>query len=287
MVEKCDNTEVLTKHHASSLGYPFSLISVSKFIWYLRRHCSLLACVFEEMRITSSSNTQYTVNHLRLIIIFSNSIITKNQAGTMMNFKASILFLILAQNVASFSPSQLKIPDIKTIAKDVSNVAKATVLSSLLLANTMSPMLPGGEANAMESRLVGEIAGSGIVFKDTLNIESFDDPKVKGVTLYISNFQRPLNERLSKDFFNDPSFASVACAKTGPISIADNIAVGKQGEEVFEENRSLLFKQLKVQRIYDKEKNTVIYASFNTRLDKKSDTNKSRFKSSVCAVNLN
>ena len=71
------------------------------------------------------------------------------------------------------------------------------------------------------------------------------------------------------------------------ISIADNIAVGKQGEEVFEENRSLLFKQLKVQRIYDKEKNTVIYASFNTRLDKKSDTNKSRFKSSVCAVNLN
>lgn len=204
-----------------------------------------------------------------------------------MNFKASILFLILAQNVASFSPSQLKIPDIKTIAKDVSNVAKATVLSSLLLANTMSPMLPGGEANAMESRLVGEIAGSGIVFKDTLNIESFDDPKVKGVTLYISNFQRPLNERLSKDFFNDPSFASVACAKTGPISIADNIAVGKQGEEVFEENRSLLFKQLKVQRIYDKEKNTVIYASFNTRLDKKSDTNKSRFKSSVCAVNLN
>ena len=200
-----------------------------------------------------------------------------------MNLK-SIIFLALAQNVASFSPLQM--PDVKAITKDLSKMATATVLSTFLLANTFSPILPGGEANA-DSRLVGEIAGSGIVFKDTLNIESFDDPKVKGVTLYISNFQRPLNERLSKDFFNDPSFASVACAMTGPISIADNIGTGKQGEEVFEENRSLLFKQLRVQRIYDKEKNTVIYASFNTRLDKNSDTNKSRFKSSVCAVNLN
>ncbi|GFH49201.1 hypothetical protein CTEN210_05677 [Chaetoceros tenuissimus] len=95
-------------------------------------------------------------------------------------------------------------------------------------------------------------------------------------------------ERLNpKDFFTDPSYASVTCARTGPVAIADNIAKGKQGEEVFEENKSLLFKQLRVQRIYDEENNTVVYASFNTRLDKNSDNNKSRFKSSVCAVNLN
>ena len=188
-------------------------------------------------------------------------------------------------NVSGFSPN-FQVPDMKAVTKDISKKATATLLSSMLLANTITPILPGGEASAAESRLVGEIAGSGIVFKDTLNIESFDDPKVKGVTLYISNFQRPLNERLAKDFFNDPSFASVACAKTGPTAVADNINVSKQGEEVFEENRSLLFKQLRVQRIYDKEKNTVIYASFNTRLDKGSDNNKSRFKSSVCAINL-
>lgn len=95
-----------------------------------------------------------------------------------------------------------------------------------------------------------------------------------------------MNERLSKDFFNDPSSASVGCARTGPIAIADNIALGKQGEEVFEENKSLLFKALRVQRIYDKQKNTVVYVSFNTRLDKSKDSNKSRFKSSICAVGL-
>jgi hypothetical protein len=31
---------------------------------------------------------------------------------------------------------------------------------------------------------------------------------------------------------------------------------------------------------------TVVYVSYNTRLDKSDDTNKSRFKSSLCAVNL-
>ena len=103
----------------------------------------------------------------------------------------------------------------------------------------------------------------------------------------MSNFQRPLTERLSKDFFSDPSYASVGCAKTSPtIEIADNINTSPQGEQVFEESKSLLFKTLRVQRIYDKEKNTVVYVSFNTRLDKNEDTNKSRFKSSICAVNL-
>jgi catabolite regulation protein CreA len=116
---------------------------------------------------------------------------------------------------------------------------------------------------------------------------SHSSPFFPGVTLYISNFQRPLTERLSKDFFSDPSDASVSCAKTSAVvEIADNIAVGKGGEEVFEESKSLLFKTLRVQRIYDKEKNTVVYVSFNTRLDKNDDTNKSRFKSSVCAVYL-
>ena len=108
------------------------------------------------------------------------------------------------------------------------------------------------------------------------------------MTLYISNFQRPLAERLSKDFFSDPSYASVGCARTTtePIEIADTINASPQGEQVFEESKSLLFKTLRVQRIYDKEKNTVVYVSFNTRLDKNEDSNKSRFKSSICAVHL-
>lgn len=172
------------------------------------------------------------------------------------------------------------------VVKSCQKTAAACLLGLAVLTNVSPAMPPSQVAVAAQSRLIGEIAGSGLVFKDTLNVESFDDPKVKGVSLYISSFQRPLNERVQKDFFSDPGFASVGCAKTGPVQVADNIAIGKGGEEVFEESKSLLFKTLRVQRIYDKEKNTAVYISFNTRLDKNSDTNKSRFKSSTCAVNL-
>eukprot|EP00562_Extubocellulus_spinifer_P032808 CAMPEP_0178728276 /NCGR_PEP_ID=MMETSP0699-20121125/28327_1 /TAXON_ID=265572 /ORGANISM="Extubocellulus spinifer, Strain CCMP396" /LENGTH=244 /DNA_ID=CAMNT_0020380079 /DNA_START=69 /DNA_END=804 /DNA_ORIENTATION=+ len=168
-------------------------------------------------------------------------------------------------------------------------VTAAGVLSLMVLTN-LSQILPADitAANAAGSTVIGEIAGSGIVFKDTLVVEQFDDPKVKGVSLYISNFQKPLAEKISKgQLFSDPSFASVSCARTGPITIADNIAKGKQGEEVFEESKSLLFKTLRVQRIYDEERGVVVYVSFNTRLDKNSDSNKARFKSSTCAIGLN
>jgi len=187
------------------------------------------------------------------------------------------------------SLSDLKKEPFSNLTENIGKKVMASILGSFLLlsSHTSVPiLLPGGQAVANDSRIVGEIAGSGLVFKDTLTIESFEDPKVKGVTLYVSNFQRPLTERLQKDFFSDPAFASVGCAKTGPVSVADNVNMSKKGEEVFEESKSLLFKTLRVQRIYDKEKNTAVYVSFNTRLDKGSDTNKSRFKSSICVVNL-
>jgi CreA protein len=169
------------------------------------------------------------------------------------------------------------------LSQGLATAALAATAATLAVGATT--MLPAPAA-AIESRIIGQLQGSGLVFKDTLQIESFDDPKVKGVTLYISTFQKPITERMGKGFFTDPSYASVGCAKTGPVSVADNIATGSGGEEVFEESRSLLFKTLRVQRIYDLDKKTVVYVSFNTRLDKGDDTNKSRFKSSLCAVAL-
>lgn len=175
------------------------------------------------------------------------------------------------------------------------NVAKAFVGALAALSFSFSPLpstLQGSSslfalpAHAESARVIGQIKGSGLVFKDTLQVEAFQDPKVKGVYLYVSNFQIPITERLGGNFFNDPSYASVACARTGKVAIASNIAKGPAGEEVFEESKSLLFKTLRVQRIFDEESNTVVYVSFNTRLDKNEDSNKSRFKSSLCAINL-
>eukprot|EP00526_Cylindrotheca_closterium_P019612 CAMPEP_0113631396 /NCGR_PEP_ID=MMETSP0017_2-20120614/16315_1 /TAXON_ID=2856 /ORGANISM="Cylindrotheca closterium" /LENGTH=235 /DNA_ID=CAMNT_0000541903 /DNA_START=72 /DNA_END=779 /DNA_ORIENTATION=- /assembly_acc=CAM_ASM_000147 len=216
-----------------------------------------------------------------------------------MKYISSILAIVLLMatiQVQSFSPANLPPHRSSGVSIDstlgassnswmpngeaIGKVMASGVLAASLVFGASSPAL------AAESTVVGELKGSGLVFKDTLQIERFDDPKVKGVTLYISNFQRPITEKLNKGFFNDPSTASVACAKTGKVSIADNINKSTAGEEVFKESKSLLFKSLRVQRIYDTETNTMVYVSFNSRLDKGDDSNKSRFASSLCAVNL-
>ena len=44
--------------------------------------------------------------------------------------------------------------------------------------------------------------------------------------------------------------------------------------------------QIRVRRVFDKETNNLIYASFSTRFDKGNDANKGRFKSSICAIHI-
>ncbi len=191
-----------------------------------------------------------------LLVVFGTTSLQEACAFTPSSPKQPIIknkpsSLQLSKNITPDSEHPQFFQQLK-FTSDLTRKTLATTLGSfLLLTSTLfSPV--GQEAIAAPStssgpRVIGEIAGSGIFFKDTLTVESFDDPKVQGVTLYISNFQRPLNERLQKDFFSDPSTASVGCAKTGPVRVADNIGMGKGGEEVFEENKSLLFKQLRVQ----------------------------------------
>ena len=150
----------------------------------------------------------------------------------------------------------------------------------------MLGMLTGNAALADDtsSKIIGQIPASGIIFKDIVKVERVEDPKVKGIELYVSDFQRPITDRLSKDFFSDPSQAAVTCVRTGPIELAPDIDEGEQGEEVFQQARSLLFKSVNVRRLYDKEKGILVYVSYSTRLNKGDDENKSRFKTTMCAI---
>lgn len=138
-------------------------------------------------------------------------------------------------------------------------------------------------AMAAEST-VAEIPASGLLFKDTIKVDRFDDPKVEGVSIYLADYQRPINERLAKDFFSDPTQASVTCVATGPLKVSDSASKSKEGEEVFSQSRNLFFKAVKVRRIIDEEAKAVVYVSYSVRLSKDDDSNKSRFKSSLCAL---
>ena len=98
-----------------------------------------------------------------------------------------------------------------------------------------------------------------------IKVQALGDPKVSGVTCHLSHFDRGFWDRVSKgNWFEDPSNASIACRQTGPIDVGD-IDLDKNGEEVFSQRMSLVFKSIAVRRIFDSENNTLIYVVYSRR----------------------
>lgn len=97
-------------------------------------------------------------------------------------------------------------------------------------------------------------------------IDSVTDPKVAGVTCHVAYFDRSLWDRVSQgNWFEDPSYSAIDCARTGPIALGA-IARGPKGETVFSESRSLIFKSLRVTRIYDAQSRTIVYLAHASEL---------------------
>jgi CreA protein len=93
-------------------------------------------------------------------------------------------------------------------------------------------------------------------------IEAFDDPKIDGVTCYVSR-SRAGGVKGGLGLAEDTSDASLACRQTGPINIKEKF---KDGESVFTESRSLLFKKMRVVRFLDKARNTLVYLVYSDKL---------------------
>lgn len=97
-------------------------------------------------------------------------------------------------------------------------------------------------------------------------VEAVTDPEVKGVTCHVTYFDRSIIDRLSNgNWFEDPSNNSIACRQTGPIEIG-TIDLSEEGEEVFREGRSIIWKSLVVNRIYDKKNDTLIYLAHSRQV---------------------
>lgn len=99
-----------------------------------------------------------------------------------------------------------------------------------------------------------------------ITIDAVNDPKVTGVTCHVTYFDRGVIDRLKNgNWFEDPSNNSIACRQTGPVTIGD-IDLSQEGEEVFREGLSLIWKTLVVNRIYDKKNNTLIYLAHSRQV---------------------
>lgn len=119
------------------------------------------------------------------------------------------------------------------------------------------PMLASAE-------VVGEVS---TVFKmlgpnDKIVVEAFDDPKVAGVTCYLSRAKTG-GVKGGLGLAEDRAEASIACRQVGPIEFRGTL---KDGEEVFKERTSLVFKTMQVVRFFDKARNTLVYLVYSDRI---------------------
>jgi CreA protein len=93
-------------------------------------------------------------------------------------------------------------------------------------------------------------------------IEAFDDPKVEGVSCFVSR-ARTGGISGSLGIAEDTSDASIACRQVGPIRFRDDL---EDGEEVFGRRASILFKRIQVVRFFDEKRNTLIYLTYSDKL---------------------
>jgi CreA protein len=122
---------------------------------------------------------------------------------------------------------------------------------------------------AEETREVGHvntaITNLGLTRSHRVVVERFDDPEVRGISCYISQARTGgLSGMLG--VAEDPARFDLNCVATGPIQVQPGARRGDRGEQVFESNTSLFFKETRVHRFIDEERNAVIYLAWSTRL---------------------
>ena len=93
-------------------------------------------------------------------------------------------------------------------------------------------------------------------------VEAYDDPKVAGVTCYVSRAKTGgIKGALS--LAEDTADASIACRQVAPIVMPKPLP---QQEDMFTERISLVFKKLRVVRMVDSKRNVLVYLSYSDRV---------------------
>ncbi|MBK1682050.1 CreA family protein [Rhodoferax fermentans] len=97
---------------------------------------------------------------------------------------------------------------------------------------------------------------------DKVVVDVFDDPVVDGVSCYLSHAKTG-GYAGALGLAEDTSDAAVACRQVGPISFKEK--VDKQ-DEVFNARSSFLFKHVRVVRMVDVKRNTLVYLVYSDKI---------------------
>jgi CreA protein len=139
---------------------------------------------------------------------------------------------------------------------------RAAALAAALLALAAAA---AGVAQAASGEKIGTVdtAFQWIGRDHDIIVEAYDDPFVSGVTCYVSR-ARIGGIKGTLGLAEDRAEASIACRQVGPIGFPKPPL--KKQEEVFSERMSLLFKRLRVVRMVDAERNTLVYLTYSDKL---------------------
>ena len=124
--------------------------------------------------------------------------------------------------------------------------------------------LMAGAAGLAHAEEIGEVTTA---FKllganHKIVVEAFDDPKIEGVSCFISR-ARTGGIKGSLGIAEDTSDASINCQQTGPVRFREDL---KDGEEVFSQRASIMFKRIQVVRFQDKSRNALVYLTYSDKL---------------------
>jgi CreA protein len=129
----------------------------------------------------------------------------------------------------------------------------AAMLGLMICASACARAEPVGEVDTV-FKLIGP--------DHKIVVDAYDDPKVGGVACYVSRAKTG-GIKGAVGLAEDKSEASIACRQVGPISFTKPLA---EQEEIFNERLSLLFKKLRVVRMVDKKRNTLVYLTYSDRV---------------------
>lgn len=96
---------------------------------------------------------------------------------------------------------------------------------------------------------------------DRIVVDRYDDPKVDGVSCYMSRAETG-GIKGSLGLATDPSRFSIACRATGHVAIRGKLP---ESEIVFGASANWLFKEIRVSRLWDAEKHVLVYLVWSTQ----------------------
>ena len=96
---------------------------------------------------------------------------------------------------------------------------------------------------------------------DRIVVDRYDDPRVSGVSCYLSRAETG-GIKGTIGLATDPSRFSIACRATGPVGVPDRLP---ENEVVFGASANWLFKEIRVTRMWDPAKRTLVYLVWSTQ----------------------